>query len=127
MIFAQNELAPRAPTNPQFMDDLECTMTLLMFDRKDLPPSLATLLEPKLRKDVAHRVNEALLKEQGERTKAKLYDLVRLRAWSEQKARDAKKDLPEHLGLGLEGMQTGRGKGKDPAMHSNGEGEAMVA
>ncbi|KAL8723553.1 MAG: hypothetical protein Q9225_000188 [Loekoesia sp. 1 TL-2023] len=125
--FAQAQLAPRAPTNPQFLEDLERTMTLLIFDRKDLPPQLATLLEPKLRKDVAQKVNEALLKEQGERTKAKLYDLVRLRAWSEQKAREAKKDLPEHLGLGLEGMGNGRGKEREEGVHSNGEGEAMVA
>lgn len=124
MNFAERELAPRAPTSPQFMDDLEKTMTLLMFNPKDLPPSLSTLLEPRLRKDVAQRVNEALLKEQGERTKAKLHDIVRLRVWSETKAREAKKDLPERLSLGLEGIQNGRGK--EP-MHSNGEGEAMVA
>ncbi|KAL8840713.1 MAG: hypothetical protein Q9170_001231 [Blastenia crenularia] len=125
--FATNQLAPRAPTNPQFVDDLERTMTLLIFKREDLPPEYAVLLEPKLRKDVAQSVNEALLKDQGERTKAKLYDLVRLRAWSEQKAREAKKDLPEHLSIGLDGMQTGRGKERDVGIHSNGEGEAMVA
>lgn len=124
MKFAETELAPRASTNPQFLDDLERTMTLLFYEPKNLPAQYAVLLEPKLRKDVAQRVNEALLKEQGERTKAKLYDLVRLRAWSEMKAREAKKDIPEHLSLGLEGIQNGQGK--EP-MPSNGEGEAMVA
>lgn len=99
-------------------------MALLIFRTQDLPPQLAALLEPKLRKDVAQRVNEALLKEQGERTKAKLFDLVRLRAWSEKKAREAKKDLPEHIGLGLDHTPGGHGNG---AVHSNGEGEAMVA
>ncbi|KAL9601067.1 MAG: hypothetical protein Q9219_002776 [cf. Caloplaca sp. 3 TL-2023] len=125
--FAQDQLAPRAPTNPQFIEDLERTMTLLIFDRKDLPPQLATLLEPKLRKEVAQRVNEALLKEQGERKEARLFDLVRLRVWSEQKAREAKKDIPEHLGLGLEGLHGGHVGERDGALHSNGEGEAMVA
>ncbi|KAI4206000.1 MAG: hypothetical protein LQ348_001121 [Seirophora lacunosa] len=122
--FAEKELAPRAPTNPQFLHELECTMTLLIYEHDKLPSDLATMLEPAFRKDLAQRVNEALLKEQGERTKAKLFDLVRLRAWSEHKAREAKKDIPEHLSLGLERMPTGRGK--EP-MHSNGEGEAMVA
>ncbi|KAL8984595.1 MAG: hypothetical protein Q9205_001476 [Flavoplaca limonia] len=125
--FATTELAPRAPTNPQFLEDLERTMTLLIFERKDLPPQIATLLEPKLRKDVAQRVNEALLKEQGERTKAKLFNLVHLRAWSEQKAREAKKDLPEHMGFGLDLMQNGHGKNNHDGMQSNGEAEAMVA
>ncbi|KAL8997194.1 MAG: hypothetical protein Q9169_003460 [Polycauliona sp. 2 TL-2023] len=123
--FATTNLAPRAPTNPQFLDDLERTMTLLIFDRKDLPPQIATLLEPKLRKDVAQRVNEALLREQGERAKAKLFNLVKLRAWSEQKAREAKKDLPVYMGFGLDLMQHGHGKNHD-GMQSNGEAEAMV-
>ena len=99
-------------------------MTLLVFKSKELPPELSELLDPKLRQEVGQRVNEALLKEQGERTKSKLLDLVRLRAWSAQKAREAKKDLPENLGLGLEQAPQGPGNG---AVHSNGEGEAMVA
>ncbi|KAI4242138.1 MAG: hypothetical protein L6R40_004181 [Gallowayella cf. fulva] len=121
--FATAELAPRAPANPEFLEDLERTMTLLIIERKDLPPYLAALLEPKLRKDVAQRVNEALLKEQGERTKAKLFGLVHLRAWSEQKAREAKKDLPDHMGFGLDQ----HGKSQDGGINSNGETEAMVA
>ncbi|KAL8862146.1 MAG: hypothetical protein Q9178_001602 [Gyalolechia marmorata] len=124
--FATTELAPRAPTNPQFLEDLERTMTLLIFERKDLPPQIAALLEPKLRKEVAQRVNEALLKEQGERTKAKLFNLVHLRAWSEQKAREAKKDLPEHMGFGLDLMHNSHGKNHD-GMQASGEAEAMVA
>ncbi|KAL8706020.1 MAG: hypothetical protein Q9201_000905 [Fulgogasparrea decipioides] len=122
--FATQQLAPRAPTNRQFIEDLEQTMALLIFKPQDLPPQLAALLKPELRKDVAQRVNEALLFEQGERTKAKLFDLVHLRGWSEMKAREAKKDLPEHIGLGLEKERNGHGNG---AMYSNGEGEAMVA
>ncbi|KAL8944321.1 MAG: hypothetical protein Q9216_000506 [Gyalolechia sp. 2 TL-2023] len=125
--FAETQLATRAPTNPKFLDDLERTMTLLMYDPRNLPAELAPMLEPQLRKDVAQSVNEALLREQGERTKARLFDLVRLRAWSERKAREANKDLPEHLGLGLDGIHHGRGKERDGGMHSNGEGEAMVA
>ncbi|KAL8950653.1 MAG: hypothetical protein Q9222_003337 [Ikaeria aurantiellina] len=124
--FATTELAPRAPTNPHFVEELERTMALLIFPHKDLPPSLAALLEPRLRKEVAERVNEALLTAQGDSPKAKLFRLVRLRAWSEQKAREAKKDLPENLSIGLEQAQAQDGR-QEGAMHSNGEGEAMVA
>ncbi|KAL8866594.1 MAG: hypothetical protein Q9174_006210 [Haloplaca sp. 1 TL-2023] len=122
--FATDHLAPRAPADPQFMEDLELTMTLLVFKSKELPPELSAMLDPKLREEVGTRVNEALLKEQGERTKSKLLDLVRLRAWAAQKAREAKKDLPENLGLGLEDVPAGPGNG---AVQSNGSGEAMVA
>lgn len=99
-------------------------MALLIVKPEDRSPELSALLEPKLRKDVAQRVNEALLKEQGERTKAKLVHLVRMRAWAEKKAREAGKDLPEYISLGLEQGKDGHGNSR---MHSNGDGEAMVA
>lgn len=101
-------------------------MALLIFPPDNLAPSLAAILDPSLRKDVAKRVNEALLQSQGERTKAKLYDLVRLRAWSEQKAREAKKDLPERIELGLDPPQDDRETGHDGEIQNNGEPEAMV-
>ena len=126
LTFATTHLAPRAPTNPEFLEDLERTMALLIFPPDNLAPPLAALLDPSLRKDVAKRVNEAILSSQGERTKAKLFDLVRLRLWAEQKARDAKKDLPEHIELGLDPDQHGREKREDSVMHGNGEGEPMV-
>ncbi|KAL8898633.1 MAG: hypothetical protein Q9207_006603 [Kuettlingeria erythrocarpa] len=119
--FSETVLGPRAAPNAQFLEDLERTMMLLIYDYTNIPDEYADQLEPQFRKDIAQRVNEALLKEQGERNKARLYDLVRLRAWSEMKAREMNKDLPEHLSLGLES-----GRGQEPS-HSNGEGEAMVA
>ncbi|KAL8666323.1 MAG: hypothetical protein Q9202_001594 [Teloschistes flavicans] len=122
--FATNNLAPRAPARQEFLEDLEQTMALLIVKPEDRSPELSALLEPKLRKDVAQRVNEALLKEQGERTKAKLVHLVRMRAWAEKKAREAGKDLPEYISLGLEQGKDGHGNSR---MHSNGDGEAMVA
>ena len=102
-------------------------MTLLIIARKDLPPSLAALLEPKLRKDVAARLNEAILKKQGERTRAKLYNLIKLRAWSEQKAREAKKDLPERIDIGLDPQQNCHDRNLDGSMQGNGETDAMMA
>uniref|UniRef100_A0A093XPZ9 Protein FYV10 n=2 Tax=Talaromyces marneffei PM1 TaxID=1077442 RepID=A0A093XPZ9_TALMA len=63
--FATSQLAPRAPTNPQFLEDLERTLALLIFPSENLAPSLATLLQPNLRKDIATKVNEAILKNQA--------------------------------------------------------------
>jgi glucose-induced degradation protein 8 len=124
--FATTCLAPRAPSNPEFLEDLERTMALLIFPPDDLAPPLAALLDPSLRKDVAKKVNEALLQSQGESTKAKIYDLVRLRAWSEQKAREAKKDLPERIDLGLDPSKDGHDNDQEGELHNNGESEAMV-
>lgn len=102
-------------------------MALLIFPPDNLAPPLAALLDPSLRKDVATRVNEALLQSQGDRTRAKLYDLVRTRAWSEQKAREAKKDLPERIDLGLDPpAHDDRETSQDEGTQGSGETEAMV-
>jgi hypothetical protein len=121
LLFAQTQLAPRAPQSPQFLEDLERTMALLIFPPDNLAPSLAALLDRNLRKDVAEHVNEAILLSQGERTKSKLLELVRTRAWAEQKARDAKKDLPERINLGLDPENNSQDMQGDSMMHENGE------
>ncbi|KAJ5504523.1 LisH dimerization motif subgroup [Penicillium fimorum] len=101
--FATAQLAPRAPTNPQFLADLERTLALLIFPSDKLAPSLASLLDPALRKEIATQVNEAILQNQGARKEARLRNLVKTRAYAEQKAREAKKDIPETLDIGLVG------------------------
>lgn len=100
--FATSELAPRAPTNPEFLEDLERTMALLVFPADKLEPQLAALLDPDLRRYVADRVNKAILKYQGQKRDAAIRRLVRLRAWAENTAREGKKDLPDHIELGLD-------------------------
>ena len=108
LTFATTHLAPRAPTNPEFLEDLERTMALLIFPPDNLAPSLAALLNPTLRQEVAQRVNQALLQSQGEPTKATLYDLVNYRSWANQKAIEAKKEhLPERIELGFDPAQNG--------------------
>ena len=102
-------------------------MALLIFAPNNLSPPLATLLDPNLRKEVAKKVNEAILTSQGERTKSKLLELVRTRAWVEKKARDAKKDLPDRIGLGLDKCKDGRAVWEDSFMQGNGEAEGMVS
>ena len=100
--FATTQLAPRAPTNPEFLEDLERTMALLIFPPDNLEPQLAALLHPDLRKSVADKVNKAILASQGQKGDPEIRILVRLRAWAEDSARESKKDLPTPLDLGLD-------------------------
>ncbi|MCJ1394255.1 hypothetical protein MMC18_007133 [Xylographa bjoerkii] len=126
LTFATTHLAPRAPTSPEFLQDLEQTMALLIFPPDNLAPPLAALLDTKLRKDVAKRVNEAILQSNGERTRSKLLELVRTRAWAEQKARDAKKDIPDRIDIGLDPETDGRDPEGDSVMYGNGEAGSTV-
>ena len=100
--FASNVLAPRAPTSPDYLEELESTMALLIFPHDDLTPPLAALLDPELRRSVANRVNEAVLVDQGSKRDSHLRNLIRLRAWTEDLARKTKRDIPESLGIGLD-------------------------
>ncbi|EEP75877.1 conserved hypothetical protein [Uncinocarpus reesii 1704] len=122
--FATSQLAPRAPTNPQFLEDLEKTMSLLIFSAENLSPSLAALLDPELRKTIANRVNEAILQSQGAKREARLRNLVKLRAWAEKKVRQSKKQIPEKLDIGLDG-DTGNSNTGSNDLQNNGEDVVM--
>ncbi|KKK25426.1 hypothetical protein P175DRAFT_0502235 [Aspergillus ochraceoroseus IBT 24754] len=137
--FATSQLAPRAPTNPQFLEDLERTLALLIFPRENLTPSLAPLLHSDLRRDIYAKVNAAILQSQGARTEALLCDFARLYAWAEQQAREAKKDIPDKLDLGLgdsnstsNTSQHARGPSQngtsnDTVMTNNGDIDPMIS
>jgi glucose-induced degradation protein 8 len=127
LAFAQSQLAPRAPTNPQFLEDLERAMALLIFPPENLAPPLKVLLEPALRQSVANRVNEAILSSQQMRRHARMRDLVRLRAWAEQKAKEAKKDLPPSLGIGLDSDHGNNDSNEGNDVIADGENDAMVS
>ncbi|KAK2746046.1 hypothetical protein FQN57_003386 [Myotisia sp. PD_48] len=92
--FATYQLAPRAPTDPQFIQELEETMSLLIFSPENLTSPLSDLLDPELRKSVATRVNQAILQKQGALREARLRNLVKLRVWSEKMAREAHREVP---------------------------------
>jgi len=111
--FATTHLAPLAPTNPNFLADLERTMALLIFPTDNLAPQLADLIDPQLRKAVAKRVNEAILSSQGARREAQIMKLMHMRVWAEKMAKESKKiDIPEAgLGVGLEEQPLG-GRGR---------------
>ena len=74
-------------------------------------------------------MNEAILQNQGARKEARLRNLVKLRAWAEQKAREAKKDLPEKLDLGLGDNNTKgpNGASNDTLMANNGDVDPMIS
>lgn len=103
MTFAQEHLGPRASTNPRFLEDLEQTMSLLLFPIESLPTQNKFLLEPQLRRDVANQVNESILHQRGLRREAVLRALIKTRAWSENTARNTNKKLPEVIELGFNG------------------------
>jgi hypothetical protein len=101
--FATTHLAPRAPGNSAFLEDLERTMALLCFPKDNLAP-LAELMDPALRRRVAAQVNETIMEAQGLQKEPKIRSLVKLRAWSEDRARSTRKDRdlpPLELGLDI--------------------------
>jgi len=60
---------------------------------ENLAPPLAELMDPVLRRQVAAKVNEAILEVQGVSKEAKIRRLVRLRAWAEQRMRSEPRDM----------------------------------
>jgi len=123
--FATTQLAPRASTSKEFLEDLERTMALLVFPTDNLTPQLADLLKPSLRMEVADRVNSAILRRQGMSVEAKIKEWVRARAWSEIEARRSKKDVPATIKLGLDG-DIDEGPDSDIDEHMNGNGEDIM-
>ncbi|KIW01934.1 uncharacterized protein PV09_06773 [Verruconis gallopava] len=116
--FAKEQLAPRASINREFLHDLEQTMSLLVFQTDSLSPQLAALLKPDLRREVADRVNSAILKRQGYDVDARIKEWVKARTWAEQYARKTKKDIPSRIVIGLDG--------DEEPQYDEANGDAMV-
>ncbi len=110
-------LGPRASQDIQFLEDLEKTMTLLVFPHDSLDPSLAVLLQPSLRREVADQVNKIVLERQHHRKDAAIRNLLMMRTWSETTVRhETKKDLPARIELGLDGDDDDKQNGHDEPM-----------
>lgn len=128
--FATEQLGPRAPTDPKFLEDLEKTMALLLFPPETLEPQLAALLNPDLRRDAADSVNRAILERQSSRREAAIRQLVRMRAWAEHAAREQGASLPQRLDIGLKGDDgDGNSRRHTPShslSHSGNGHEAMM-
>ena len=131
--FANQDLAPFAPTNPEYLLGLQQAMGLFILTPPSTstagtqppnpPHALSHLLEPALRRTVAEEVNQAILESQGSRREARLYQLVKTRQWAEKQARDKKIDLPTKLDMGLDGDQPTAENGSNG--HANGEDSVM--
>lgn len=121
LVFAQEELAPRGEEHPEFLSDLEQTMTLLAYDvdlaaiearhrrstqegdslnnnndgvnEDGLLLSVASLLHPSHRQATAAKVNSAILISQSHGPNPKLPNLLRMLAWGEELLND-KIDFP---------------------------------
>ncbi|KAI3621841.1 LisH motif domain-containing protein [Moniliophthora roreri] len=79
--FAQNELAPRGEENPEFLAELEKTMSLLAFDSTSRPEGLKDLLGPGQRLKTAGEMNGAILESLSQGKEPKLVGLLRLMSW----------------------------------------------
>lgn len=122
--FATEQLGPRAPTDPKFLEDLEKTMALLLFPPETLEPQLAALLNPDLRRDAADSVNRAILERQSTRREAAIRHLVRMRAWAENAAREQGALSSERLDIGLKGSSSE--SSSQPQSHAGNGHEPMI-
>lgn len=104
--FATEQLGPRAPANPKFLEDLELTMALLMIPHESLDPQLAGLLDPSLRQSAAERVNKAIIASRSNRTIAGIRNLVKMRCWAENRSRELHLGIPDRLDIGLHGDES---------------------
>jgi hypothetical protein len=98
-------------------------MCLIAFAPDKVPPHIAALLDPQLKQDVADMVNKTILERYEKSKEARIKALIKLRTWSEQKARDQRKDLPATLPIGLEGDQNA---GRHEDGEDSAEEDAMV-
>lgn len=126
LTFATEQLGPRAPTDPKFLEDLEMTMALLLFPQESLDPKLAALLDPSLRREVADSVNKAILSRQSTRREAAIRNLVKMRAWAETRVRDKGGSLYEPLDVGLKSDEADSHSRRKPGAE-NGHDSMMMA
>ncbi|KAF9186471.1 Glucose-induced degradation complex subunit [Haplosporangium sp. Z 767] len=81
--FAQEELAPRGEENPEFLSELERTMSLLAFELNG-PSPVSDLLTPGQRQKLASELNSALLLSQSQEKDPKLPALLKMCWWAQQ-------------------------------------------
>jgi len=94
-------------------------MCLIVFAPDKIPAKITALLDPQLKQEVADAVNQAILDSYGRNKEARIKALIKLRAWAEQKAREAGKDaVPPTLAIDLDNDGA---TGQDSAMHENGQ------
>ncbi|KAL7750002.1 Glucose-induced degradation complex subunit [Sorochytrium milnesiophthora] len=85
--FAQEELASRGEENPQYLQELEKTVSLLAFDVPSRSP-MAELLDAGQRQKTASELNAAILLSQSQEKDPKLPSLLRMLIWSQNQLED---------------------------------------
>ncbi|KAL0951309.1 hypothetical protein HGRIS_008016 [Hohenbuehelia grisea] len=82
--FAQEELALRGEESPEFLGELERTMSLLAFESAPTAPAqISELLSTGQRMKTAGEVNAAILESLGQGKEVKLLLLLKLLSWGE--------------------------------------------
>ncbi|KAJ3068942.1 hypothetical protein HDU98_007958 [Podochytrium sp. JEL0797] len=81
--FAQEELASLGEENPEFLEELEQTMSLLAFDAVSNTSPVAGLLDYSQRLKVAGELNAAILEAQCQERNPKLPSLLKMLVWSQ--------------------------------------------
>ncbi|TFK30353.1 lish motif-containing protein [Coprinopsis marcescibilis] len=93
--FAQEELAPRGEESPEFLSELERTMSLLAFESvPNAPAAITELLSPAQRMKTAGEVNAAILECLSQGKEVKLVGLLKLLCWGETLLEE-KADFPK--------------------------------
>ncbi|KAJ1909546.1 hypothetical protein IWQ60_011115 [Tieghemiomyces parasiticus] len=90
LLFAQEELAPRGEEFPELLDELEKTMTLLVFDpTANVQSPVSSLLDFSQRQKVAIELNSAILAARSCPHDPKLPSIVKLLQWSQSQLDEA--------------------------------------
>jgi len=79
---SQKELAPRGQKNPEFLEELERTMSLLAFDNPSNCP-VQDLYSDSQRQKTATELNTAILISQGLEKEPKLVHVLKLLVWAQ--------------------------------------------
>ena len=106
--FAQDQLAPLGEDHPKFLEELERTVALLIFDKPQNSP-MGDLLEPAQRARTASELNAAILASQAQAGKPTLPNLLKFLVWAQQELEN-KVDFPKMVDL-AEARPTLRGGG----------------
>ncbi|EPZ31748.1 hypothetical protein ROZALSC1DRAFT_26462 [Rozella allomycis CSF55] len=91
--FAQEELAPRGEEHPEFLEELERTMALMIFDGDENSP-VKDLLDTNQRQKTASELNSAILTTQCQEKEPKLPLMLKMLVWS-QKLLEEKENFPK--------------------------------
>ncbi|KAL1925585.1 uncharacterized protein VTP21DRAFT_468 [Calcarisporiella thermophila] len=92
--FAQEELAPRGEENPEFLEELERTMALLIFDNNSSSP-VSNLLGAAHRQRTASELNAAILVAQSQEKEPKLPNMIKMLHWCEAQLDERKVMYPK--------------------------------